>query len=142
MNQNFDERQILTRQKGFMYGYFFVLILIFLLQTSNLFLGENFFSQHTIFLIQILIPGSFTVGYFILNDAYYRLNEFSKVGWYSILCVVLGLVFIYFVYRNARYQGFVEGGQLSESIATYLLNAVFFMTIGLCSGYKYIQNHK
>lgn len=37
MNQNFDERQVLTRQKGFMYGYFLVLGLIFLLQLSTVF---------------------------------------------------------------------------------------------------------
>lgn len=142
MNQNFDERQVLTRQKGFMYGYFLVLGLIFLLQLSTVFLGESFFSHWAIFHIQMFLSGSFTIGYFILNDAYYRWNEFSKVGWYSLLCIVMGLACIYLVYRNIQYQGFVVNGPLSESIVSYLSFVVFFMTIGLCSGYKYLQHHK
>jgi len=66
-----------VREKGVKYTYFPGIIL---LQISSFFLEENYFSQLINSAVLLILPLTFLIAYFILNDAFYRLSEINKMG--------------------------------------------------------------
>ncbi len=141
MEQKFDERQIFIRKQGYQYGYFLVMLLITLLLFNDLVNGQLFFSPFAMLSILMFLPVTFITAYFILNDAYYRLNELSQSGWISILLIVVGLLTAHLFVSSGNYHAIIVDGQISDELST-ILYIIFSLTTGICSGYKYLQNRK
>ncbi|MCD5000987.1 hypothetical protein IV487_00665 [Enterococcus saccharolyticus] len=141
MKQNFDERQLLVRQKGYKYAFIMEMVLIVIFYTDTLFATKEYFTMSAILALLLFLPVIFVTGYMVLNDAYYRVNEFNKLGFSSLFFLGLGLFHLYIFLSSQSYQRVIVDGQVTNNIVS-VLSAIMFLNVGLCSSYKYLQNRR
>lgn len=137
-NKDFDERQILARGKGFQIGFFVSLGMIIGDLAAEDFLsgdgviGINVYSRA---MLCIWIPIVVVSVYFILNDAYEKINEtggkflmgvFVFVGLFEIIATVIRVV--------SGHTTFIENniigdalGQICVGTAMLFISAVYFI---------------
>lgn len=130
---NFDERQLYERGKGFQYGFIAALVMILL----NSFAEDSNFIINTYsrFILCIWIPTTVCLVYFIIKDAYEGIKENSgniAMGIFLVTgLILLAVVTVRLITGSAELL--TDGifgdwiGQIAYSVCMILISAVYFI---------------
>lgn len=140
MAAKYDERQQQVRGTGYKYAFFLGVALNFVLGFLPLFYGKPLFaSQMDMALTATIIPMTFLVAYFVLNDAYYDMRDVKSLPVIALVWGFVGISNLSQVF--SPYSQIWEKGQFSEGV-TSLLMAIFCFTLTFTSLYKIITNRE
>lgn len=130
---NFDERQLYERGKGFQYGFIAALIMILLNSFAE---DSNFIlNPYSRFILSIWIPMTVCFVYFIVKDAYEGIKEQNgKIVMGIFLATGLFVLVITTVRMIAgSAELFIDStlgdwiGQVSYSVCMIIISAVYFI---------------
>lgn len=124
LKNNYDERQNYERERGYGYGFKTLLVInaaIILLRSADIIIMDA-----DILAVVNVYAGIFVfVIYSLIKGAYFGPKNKSVL--YPILCVLLGILALFFALPRLSLHPIVQGGKLTTSFVALLIPAAFLL---------------